>query len=175
MTHLTHISCILLSLHAGVAQNTGAQPRFEAVSVRPVEGGAGSLRGGPGTNSPGRLTGVTTLKWLIMQAYDLKEWQIIGPDRLDSARYDIQATLPSGADKAQLGMMLQSLLTERFGLEAHRDTRRFKNYELIMAKGGPRLTPSTKGDGRVDDAATTVTPKFVKGANGMPELAAGAD
>jgi uncharacterized protein (TIGR03435 family) len=110
-----------------------------------------------------------------MQAYDLHEWQIIGPGRLDSAIYDIQATLPSGADKAQLGMMLQSLLTERFGLEAHRETRRSKAYELAIAKGGPKLTSSTKGDGRLDDSGVIVNPKFVKGANGLPELAAGAD
>ncbi len=110
-----------------------------------------------------------------MQAYDLREWQIIGPDRLDSSRYDIQATLPSDADKAQLGMMLQSLLTERFGLEAHSETRRLRAYVLTIAKGGPRLTSSTKGEGRLDDAKAIVNPKFVKGANGLPELAAGAD
>jgi uncharacterized protein (TIGR03435 family) len=38
--------------------------------------------------------------------------------------------------------MLQSLLEDRFKLKAHRETRDLPEYELAIAKGEPKLTPS---------------------------------
>jgi uncharacterized protein (TIGR03435 family) len=170
---------IVLSLNIAVAQNAGIRPAFEAASVKTVAGGGGglgSLRGGPGTNAPGQLTGVVTMKLLLMRAYDLKDYQIAGPGWIDSSRYQIQAKLPAGAAKAQVALMLQSLLTERFGLAAHRETRQLAAYELMVAKSGPKLTPSKSPDQVSKDGAEVLaSPKFVKGEEGLPELAPGVD
>ena len=174
----SRIAWVLLSLNAATGQGTGVRSQFDAASIKVMEGGRsglGSLRGGPGTSSPGRLTGAATLKLLLMRAYDLREFQIAGPGWIESARYEIQARLPDGADAAQLRVMLRSLLAERFGLEAHRETRQLAAYELTPAKGGPKLTPSTKSEVREDRADTPTSPKFVKGADGLPELRPGGD
>ncbi len=37
--------------------------------------------------------------------------------------------------------MLQSLLAKRFNLAVHRETRMLPVYELVVAKGGPKLPP----------------------------------
>ena len=42
----------------------------------------------------------------------------------------------------QLRQMLINLLADRFGLVAHRVMKDFDGYEIVVAKGGPKLTPS---------------------------------
>jgi uncharacterized protein (TIGR03435 family) len=42
--------------------------------------------------------------------------------------------------------MLQPLLAERFKLKAHTETKQLPVYELIVAKGGPKLKEATPGD-----------------------------
>jgi uncharacterized protein (TIGR03435 family) len=170
---------ILLSANVAVGQNTVVFPTFEAASVKAVDGsrgGLGALSGGPGTNSPGQLAGVATVKLLLMRAYDLKDYQIVGPAWIGSYRFQIQAKIPGGAEKAQVGPMLQSLLAERFGLVAHHETRQLAAYELTVAKTGPKLMSSKAVSGLTKEAAGPSTnPRFVKGAEGFPELAPGAD
>ena len=54
------------------------------------------------------------MKALIARAYDVKEYQVEGPQWLESERYDVMAKIPEGTDKAQLRPMLQRLLADRF-------------------------------------------------------------
>ncbi len=116
------------------------------------------------------------MKLLLMQAYDLKEYQIAGPGWIESSRYQIQAKLPVGVRKAEIGRMLQSLLAERFGLEAHRETRQLAAYELETAKSGPKLKPSSAaGEIGKDDGEMHTAPRFIKGADGLPDFAPGID
>ena len=42
--------------------------------------------------------------------------------------------------------MLQALLTDRFKLKVHRETRQVLGYELVVAKGGPKFEESTGSD-----------------------------
>src|SRR5438445_380299 len=52
-------------------------------------------RGGPGTRDPEHLTwSYATLKGLLMKAYDVKAYQVSGPQWLDTERYDIAAKVP---------------------------------------------------------------------------------
>ncbi len=39
--------------------------------------------------------------------------------------------------------MLRALLADRFKLAVHRETKEMSIYELVVAKGGPKLKPST--------------------------------
>ena len=41
-------------------------------------------------------------------------------------------------------MMLQALLTDRFRLKVHFERREMPIYQLLVAKGGPKLTPATE-------------------------------
>ncbi len=69
-------------------------------------------------------------------------WQIVGPDWLDSQRYDVMTKIPAGTTKEQFAVMLQDLLTERFGMKLHHESREFKAYNMVVAKDGPKLRVS---------------------------------
>jgi uncharacterized protein (TIGR03435 family) len=86
----------------------------------------------------------TTLKSLVMSAYQLNEYQIAGgPKWMDSAKFNIDAKLPAGALQEQIPLMTQTMLADRFKLEFHRETRTLREYALVVAKGGPKFgTPS---------------------------------
>jgi uncharacterized protein (TIGR03435 family) len=137
---------------ATTAQTPDKTLTFEVASVKPVTpppangGGRKGGRGpsGPGTADPERLhyTAIR-LKDLVMSAYNVKDYQIVGPPWLESTdettRFVIDAKLPPGTTKEQLRVMLQNLLAERFKLATHRETRERAKYSLTVAKNGPKM------------------------------------
>jgi len=80
-----------------------------------------------------------SLQW----AYDFKEYQVSGPDWMRTERYDIEAKAPGPASETQMRRMLQPLLTERFQMSLRRETKEDRVYELVVAKNGAKLEPST--------------------------------
>lgn len=92
-----------------------------------------------------------SMKSYIAWAYQVKNYQINGPDWLDSERYDINATLPEGANSDQIGDMLRTLLEDRFGLKVHKTQKEFTAYVLQRGKKPLTLKPveiqPTSGDG----------------------------
>jgi uncharacterized protein (TIGR03435 family) len=62
--------------------------------------------------------------------------------------YDISAKTDHPASKAELHVMLQSLLAERFRLALHREAMVRPVYKLSVARSGPRLRMS-EGDGEL--------------------------
>jgi uncharacterized protein (TIGR03435 family) len=95
-----------------------------------------------------------------MYAYDLHDFQIEGaPAWINMARFDIAAKMdaPSPqptstpADKEAVQKLLQSrlqaVLADRFQLRVHKGAKEMPAYALVVAKGGPKLTPSTKNTG----------------------------
>ncbi len=93
-----------------------------------------------------RYTNVS-LRDCIRVAYRVKDFQVQGPDWIGSARFDITAKLPDGSSKDQIPEMLQSLLADRFKLALHRETKEHPIYALVVAKGGPKLTPAEAAAG----------------------------
>jgi uncharacterized protein (TIGR03435 family) len=120
---------------------------FEVASVKPSapgweKGGVyfGPARGGPGTPDPAQITWTyARFRDLLMTAYDVKTYQLIGPAWLDAERYDIVAKVPAGASKEQVSVMWQNLLAERFGVKVHHESKEFQVEELVVAKGGSKL------------------------------------
>lgn len=80
-----------------------------------------------------------TLRDLLMQAYALKQYQIVGPDWMSSQQYEIHAKLPEGSLNEQIPEMLQTLLEERFKIVAHRENKEKPVYALIVSKDGHKL------------------------------------
>jgi uncharacterized protein (TIGR03435 family) len=80
-----------------------------------------------------------TLRDLLMQAYTLKQYQIVGPDWMSSQQYEIHAKLPEGSSKEQIPQMLQTLLEERLKIVAHRENKETPVYALIVSKDGHKL------------------------------------
>ena len=62
--------------------------------------------------------------------------QIEGPSWLDTECYDIVAKIAQGAPTDQVPAMLQTLLTERLKLAAHKEDRQRTGYALVIDKGG---------------------------------------
>ncbi len=136
-----------------IARSLGQQPTFDAVSVKTVNLQAHPIfgnSGGPGTADPGRIhlccIGMFSL---LMRAYDVQIDQIVGPswimENMGPNLYQVDATMPAGATKAQFQLMMQNMLAERFHLEIHRETRNFPGYDLVVAKDGPKLKESALG------------------------------
>jgi uncharacterized protein (TIGR03435 family) len=156
-----------------------AGPSFEVASVKlapplspdkPIMVG---MRGGPGTNDPGRATyNSLSLKQLLQNAYGLKPYQISGPAWLETERYDVVAKVPEGATKEQFAVMLQNLLVERFGLKFHREMKELPLYELAVAKNGSKLKPAAPAPSGAPDAAPPVGPPPI-GKDGFPQLPPG--
>lgn len=128
----------------GYAQSTEA-PTFDAVSVKPSpppdgRGRRVAMIGGPGTPTPGRINYENVgLGAIIGEAYNVKGYQISGPDWFQSERYNVIATVPLGITKDQFRVMLQNLLADRFKLTLHKETRELPIYTLSVAKNGPKL------------------------------------
>lgn len=80
-----------------------------------------------------------TLASLLMAAYALKPQQVVGADWLTTERYDIMARVPDGATTPQQMIMLRNLLADRFQLKQHKEQRELPVYEMVVAKGGPKL------------------------------------
>jgi uncharacterized protein (TIGR03435 family) len=159
----------------GLAQTADPRVTFEVASVKPagpfVPGTQSGMRGGPGTDDPGRLTWPrATLSSLLTQAYDVLPDQISGPAWLSDGlayAYSINASIPTGTTRDQFRLMLRDLLMERFHVSFHHETQTRPGYELVLANGGPKLkewTPST----------AAAPAKLGVGANGFPTLPAGS-
>ncbi len=56
-----------------------------------------------------------------MNAYGVKDFQIVGPGWLGDERFTIDATMPPATTKDQTRAMLRNLLADRFKVELHRE------------------------------------------------------
>jgi uncharacterized protein (TIGR03435 family) len=133
------------------AQTKSATPAFEVASIRLEDPhtppGAFNF---PGANGPtqypaNRITQRhIMLQSVISEAYGIDFNKILGgPDWLDHQHYDLTAKVEGDTllTLEQMQPMLQNLLQERFHMKAHREQRIVPGYALIVAKGGPKLTP----------------------------------
>jgi len=89
-------------------------------------------------------------------------FQISGPAWFASEHYDVYVKVPPGATRAQVNVMIQNLIAERFQLNLHHVSKDFPAFDLIVGKNGlkfhesvetplagkegfPRLTPGQPG------------------------------
>jgi uncharacterized protein (TIGR03435 family) len=121
-----------------------------------------------------------SLAQIMQRAYDVKSYQISGPDWMSSARFDISTKVPAGTTRAQSNVMLQNLLADRFKLVLHHSTKESSIYALLVAKGGPKLKESAKKS--TDDAVAAPPPggqrmdgpgRGMMGKEGKPQLPPG--
>ncbi len=80
-----------------------------------------------------------TLKDCISWAYGATNYQISGPNWIDSERYDIRAKAANPVAADELKLMLRSLLADRFTLILHRDQKILPVYALVIGKSGPKI------------------------------------
>jgi uncharacterized protein (TIGR03435 family) len=133
----------VLTLRLALAQSGKAPPAFEVASVRPSQ----SRERASVATSPGGLIIDGTLAYTLAWAFDLKRFQITGPDWMRGQRYRILARAAGPSSDAVLRQMLQTLLAERFKLACHRDNKEFTVWAMVVAKAGSKLRESdTEGE-----------------------------
>ena len=134
---------VALAIAASGAQNQpGNASAFEVASVK-----RNMEMGPPGDipinadKSPGHFVmRDKPMRFLIEWAYDLKDYQIVGPQWIQfDERYDITANAPGPATDDQMRPMLQALLAERFQMRSHFEKRELNVYALVKGKGEPKL------------------------------------
>jgi uncharacterized protein (TIGR03435 family) len=126
---------------------------FDAASIKPSDAPNGNSSGIDTDNGLLRAHNVT-LRRCITGAYGLPEAQILGgPKWIDELRYEIVAKTSTHAGDHGLMDMLQDLLADRFQLKLHHETRTVSGYELTLAKGGIKATPSEPGTDSATDTS----------------------
>jgi uncharacterized protein (TIGR03435 family) len=160
------VACSLLIGVPSLLSQTLGESRlsFDVATVKPALSVAELNQARRSGNAPhvgmtvegGRVNiGFMSMKELIVTAYNVKEFQVAGPDWMSSQRFDILARMPEGAMKEQVPQMLQALLTDRFQLKIHREPRESAIYALVVGKDGHKLKEAPS-DSTV--AATTALP-----------------
>ncbi len=136
---------------------------FEVASIRPhvFTNGSGAGRSGISTSGNRVTASIVTLNRLIMEAYDVKEYQISGGPSWSAQRassFDVSAVAAGDGTLTQERSrpMLQSLLADRFQLTLHRETKELPVYALVVAKNGPRLKQSAPDAKAGFDSSTGV-------------------
>lgn len=133
MNRLTLPSVILaiLTLAGANAQ------AFDVATIRPS-----SIKGNGGlSSSPGTLTiHNLPLRLILAAAHGIAEYQIVGPPWLSQERFDITAKTSAPVDTQEAMLpLLQPLLTERFRIATHHETRQLPAFVLRVARGGPKM------------------------------------
>jgi uncharacterized protein (TIGR03435 family) len=148
---------LILTLAALAASAAFAQvgPTFEVASVKRADGGSG-----PGDiprnmdSNPGHFAMYNVpLRYVLEWAYNLKDYEIAGPDWIKAEeRYDIVAKAAGPVPAEKLRLMVQALIVERFRMKSHMETRETACYVLMPGKGPAKLkeapadgTPSISG------------------------------
>jgi len=114
-----------------------AQAAFEVASIRPSE---------PRTAVTYKYTPTglyytgATLGDCILAAYQISGFELSAPDWIRDQRFDITARAPRPSTKLELMQMLQTLLSERFGLTVHREPRVMKALVVTARKEALKLT-----------------------------------
>jgi uncharacterized protein (TIGR03435 family) len=130
-----------------------AKPSFQAASVKlnPQSGSIPASLSVAGNRY--RATGVP-LRRLIMEAYNLRDWQLTGgPSWISSDQWDVEAVAADGTPilffnpedpnrPTEGSLMMQSLIENRFQFKFHRDVKKLPAYELTVTRSGPKFKRS---------------------------------
>jgi uncharacterized protein (TIGR03435 family) len=131
---------LLPTLFAAALSAVHGQPTFEAASIKLNTSG----KPGSGISTfPARIKVInSTLSFCVQVAWNVKEFQVSGgAGWTGNDRYDIDAVSAEPFKEGEYRTMLQALLSERFGLVIHRETRDKPGYALVVGKNGSKLPP----------------------------------
>ena len=147
----------------------GPLPSFEVASIKLNRSLDGTMEG---FYPPGKVTfRYTTMKRLVAFAYFVKPFQVSGgPEWVSSDKWDIDAKEPDELaaqrrslsimqSRQKVGLLLQSLLEDRFQLKVTHAKRELPIYALVVEKNGSKLHEAKPGD---------TYPSGLKGTNDQP-------
>ncbi len=162
---------LVLAASRAEAQAPDQLPSFEVISIRPR---TSDRPPSPIPNAPDRFGRPNvSVSQLMEYAYDVRDFQILGgPGWLRSDRFEVSAKAETAVSQAQMRLMVQRLLADRFGLRVHRETREMDTYGLVTARRdgrlGEKMKPSERDCGPIIDAGNVRSPG---GGDGSPPCA----
>lgn len=114
--------------------------KFEVASIRPSPDGP-PAPGAAGVHISQQQVRFSylSLRDYIGIAYRVPVQLVSGPEWINSARFDVSATFPAGATPEHFPQLVQSLLRDRFHLQAHRESRESPIYVLEVSRGGLKI------------------------------------
>ena len=125
---------------------------FDVVSIKQNKSDGG---GGSGRSTPDGDTNINSLlAYQIAPAYGVEPDDIYGlPDWAMNNRYDIQTKVAAEdiaayrkLPRADRERMMQAVFEDRLKLKAHLGSKEVPMYQLVIAKGGPKLQEGKPGD-----------------------------
>ena len=128
-----------LVVDVSFGQPVAERPAFEVASIKahpvgtpfPSDGGNGFK-----LSPNGVAWRYARLLFCLSWAYDIPG-RVDGPEWIKD-RYDIAGKAAGATSEAQLRLMVQTLLEDRFKLKVHRETRELPITVLTAAKNGPK-------------------------------------
>lgn len=152
MRAITVLGLLVLATGAAFSQ-TVAKPAFDVADVHPsprsewVKDFNHNLQGGFLIGDRYELHR-TTLLDMIRMAYSVDADKIFGgPNWIDYDRFEVIAKTKPGTRPANLNLMLQALLADRFHLVMKQDTQPIAGYVLSKGKGDLKLRPAANDSG----------------------------
>jgi uncharacterized protein (TIGR03435 family) len=160
-------AAVLLCVSAAFGQ--APRPEFEVASIKPSDTTA-TDRMSVGVHLDGAQVhvGSFSLKDYLLMTFNIKIYQLEGPDWISSARFDIDAKVPSGVEKPDIRAMMRSLLEDRFGLKTHKGSKELPVYAVVLAPDGLKMKESKLEPGEtLFTANDTVDVKASGGREGV--------
>lgn len=156
------VCAFLLAVTSGVGWGA-PEDAFEVASIKPSPplsgdfgaGAAEASRAGMIVNASRASFTREPLRNLIARAYRVEPFRVSGPGWMDTARFDVVATLPKGAALAAVPDMLRTLLMERFALKTHLIAKETQCYVLAMGGVGGKA-PAKRTDLTAEELKTAV-------------------
>src|SRR5580698_962517 len=123
------VTTLLFASFAALAQ-PAQPPTFEVASVRAGQPGRESIETGPASLTMRNARLSACIRW----AYGVQDVQVSGPAWLNDVWFDIFAKSAREVKVAELRAMLQTLLSDRFKLAVHRDSKEMTALVLTVSK-----------------------------------------
>jgi uncharacterized protein (TIGR03435 family) len=148
MSHRKLSGMLLVALTStALPQQSQDAPRltFDVAAIRPSEPGQtrGGIKGLPGGN--GYVAKNVPVKLMISLMYRVPMSEIKGgPDWIETVPYDVDAKVEADHPYTleQLHTMYQNLLTDRFNLKFHWETKEGPVYALTLDPAGLKMKPN---------------------------------
>jgi len=136
------MSSSLLSAFLLVAL-ASTQPRgFDVASIKERPPEKGLFKGMTFQVTPTSVTATGTLGAFVMHAYSLQPGLLKGmPSGTSSTLYNLTAKTDQASSKEEILAMLRTLLTDRFSLKVHRETREVSYMALTAGGARSKLKP----------------------------------
>jgi len=146
-------SLLLLFCAAALCGQESPAPAFDVISVKHVgdvqstmvqEGNMTRSNMQPFRYTAGSVSAKVPLQAILLEAYQVKAFQLQGPDWLNQEVYQLEARMQDGTTREVARQMLQTALAERLGLKVRREPKEFPVYVLVVVPGSNKLEEITQ-------------------------------